>query len=474
MEWSELLRRYWGPDFQLRSQQQPIVESLCQERDVLALLPTGEGKSLCFQLAGLSLGGLVLVISPLLALIQEQVEQLRARGLRAWQLSSRLSSEQRRRLLQELEQFRQGFLYLAPEQLQGRSLRAFLAAAPPRLLVIDEAHCISQWGRSFRPAYRQLGSLLQVWHPRPVIGAFTATAPPSVQAEITAVLGLRAPLCFQGAVLRENIEIAVQHCWTPRGKRQALLRGIQGKTLIYVRSRQATEDLARLLGAEGKQALYFHAGCAPRQRQESYQHFRTCDQGVMVATTAFGMGIDIPDIQTVIHWHLPESLEAYVQEIGRGGRNRQFQARALALQLWGESIFSKRSSVLELAPRVWKLLGQGRSLIEIQDLLALSDPELNVLVLPWLAEGWLEPLPGKRYRPYQTQWQAAFSAPLQQALLSEQQFRHSQQLAFRHYLRSSRCRRQGLEAYFSVPEQPPCGVCDCCRKKQVKTNFHKD
>lgn len=460
--WPTVLARYWGKEFQLRSHQQPIVENLTEKRDVLALLPTGEGKTLCFQLAGLVLGGLTLVVSPLLALIQEQVEDLQAKGLPAWQLSSQLSPEQRRKLLTALTNTAQAFLYLSPEQLQGAALQTFLAELPPRLLVIDEAHCISQWGRSFRPAYREIGSLLSSWKQRPVLGVFTATAPPQVQADISQVLGLKAPKLFQGSVLRDNIAIRIQRCWTPRSKRKALLAGIQGKTLIYARSRQATEELAQALREKGFPASFYHAGASLTQRQAAYQHFRSEPLAVLVATTAFGMGVDIPDIATVIHWHLPESLDAYVQEIGRGGRNRKFQAQALALWLWGEKGGGFNKLEAELPKRVWQLLGKGLSLIEVQDRLDLSDQSLNTMLLPWLAQGWIQPLAGKRYRlnaevlSREMEW-AVFRAEKQ-----EQQFLRNQQAAFRRYLKTRRCRREQLERYFEVPLQPGCGLCDCC------------
>jgi ATP-dependent DNA helicase RecQ len=460
--WPELLERYWGPEFELRSHQQPIVENLCAGQDVLALLPTGEGKSLCFQLAGLSIGGLTLVISPLLALIQEQVSQLRSKKITAWQLSSQLSPEERRQLMREIKQGAQAFLYLAPEQLQSEALQSLLREMPPRFLVIDEAHCISQWGHSFRPAYRSIGKLLLAWEPRPVMGVFTATAPPHVQADICQVLGLSQPQTYQGAVLRENIAVSILRCWTPRGKRQALLKNLNAKSLIYARSRQACEDLAAMLQKAGYSAGFYHAGSSLSRRQEAYLRFREPNDAILVATTAFGMGVDIPDIATVIHWHLPESLDAYVQEVGRAGRNRTFLAKAVALSLWGEK--SKDSLLIEpeLPKRVWKLLAQGFSLLEIQDRLDLDGNTLLPILTPWLEKGFIQPQTGQSYQVSandvsKEQVQLIFAAQKQiQATLK------FQKKAFQGYLNSRRCRRQSLENYFATPIQAPCGQCDRC------------
>jgi ATP-dependent DNA helicase RecQ len=463
-DWRTLLARYWGPEFELRSHQQAIVEDLCAGRDVLALLPTGEGKSLCFQLAALVRGGLTVVISPLLALMEEQVEQLVRKGLPAVALNSRLSPAERRARLQTLGNARAGFLYLAPEQLQSGELQRWLQAQRPDLLIVDEAHCISQWGNHFRPAYRQISALYADQAQRPVIGAFTATAPPAVAQDICQSLALQSPQRYQGAVLRDNIAIDIRACWTPRGKRRALHQGLNGKTLIYARSRQACEQLAAALYAQGQPARFYHAGCAPRQRQESYQHFRTQAEAVLVATTAFGMGVDIPDIATVIHWDLPESLEAYVQEIGRGGRNRQFQARALALMLRFEARHSTRSLDRTVVDAVWKQLGRGLSLPLIQDQFNLNASELNALLLPWLTEGLLVARPGLRYQPVASDQN--YRAVLATAIEQERSRQQAQSRALQHYLRAKNCRRAALEAYFGTPVQPACGHCDLCRQKR--------
>ncbi|MBT9544646.1 MAG: ATP-dependent DNA helicase RecQ [Candidatus Sericytochromatia bacterium] len=465
--WPELLKHYWGPEFVLRSHQQPIVENLCKGQDVLALLPTGEGKSLCFQLAGLCLGGLTLVISPLLALIQEQVAQLQVKNIKAWQLSSQLSPEERRRLLKGLQNNTQTFLYLAPEQLQSPALQAILAENPPRLLVVDEAHCISQWGNSFRPAYRELGKLLSNWHPRPVLGVFTATAPPPIQVDICEVLQLKSPQLYQGNVLRENIAVAIQRVWTPRGKEQYLFKTLAKrplKTLIYARSRQVCEHLAIRLERKGFSARFYHAGTSLTHRQTSYLHFREPGPVILVATTAFGMGVDIPDIATVIHWQLPESLEAYVQEVGRAGRNRAFLAQALALNLWAEKKTQTQPWEPEVLQKIWKLLGQGRSLLEIQDHLDLGPNLLQTILLAWLEKEAIQPLPGQHYQ--------VLTPKLSPALLKhvlEKQKRlnrglKKQERSLKAYLSSTQCRRQRLEQYFSAPLQPPCGHCDRCQR----------
>lgn len=466
--WPELLKQYWGSDFVLRSHQQPIVENLCKSQDVLALLPTGEGKSLCFQLAGLCLGGLTLVISPLLALIQEQVAQLKAKQISAWQLSSQLSPEERRRLLKGLQSNTQTFLYLAPEQLQSSALQVVLSENPPRLLVVDEAHCISQWGNSFRPAYRELGKLLSHWHPRPVLGVFTATAPPAIQADICEVLQLTHPQLYQGNVLRENIAVTIQRVWTPRGKERYLLKTLAKrplKTLIYARSRHACENLAIRLQEKGFSARFYHAGTSLTQRQASYLHFREPGPVILVATTAFGMGVDIPDIATVIHWQLPESLEAYVQEVGRAGRNRAFLAQALALNLWAEKKTQTQPWEPEVLHKIWKLLAQGRSLLEIQDHLDLGPNLLQTILLAWLEKEAIQALPGQHYQVSVPKLTPALLKHVLEKQKTGGKRLKNQDRALKAYLSSSQCRRQRLEQYFSAPVQPPCGNCDRCQKK---------
>ncbi|MGE3724687.1 MAG: RecQ family ATP-dependent DNA helicase [Candidatus Sericytochromatia bacterium] len=470
--WPELLKHYWGSHFVLRSHQQPIVENLCKGQDVLALLPTGEGKSLCFQLSGLCLGGLTLVISPLLALIQEQVAQLQTKQINAWQLSSQLSPEERRRLLKSLQSNTQMFLYLAPEQLQSGALQAVLAEKPPRLLVVDEAHCISQWGNSFRPAYRELGKLLSHWRLRPVLGVFTATAPPAIQADICEVLQMTHPQIYQGNVLRENIAVAIQRLWTPRGKEQYLLKTLASqplKTLIYARSRQACENLAIHLQKKGFSARFYHAGSSLADRQAGYLHFREPGPAILVATTAFGMGVDIPDIATVIHWQLPESLEAYVQEVGRAGRNRAFLARAVALDLWAEKKVKVQAWEPEILQKIWKYLGQGRSLLEIQDKLDLGPNLLQTILLAWIEKEAIQPLPGQHYQisePKLTPALLKLALAKQRTLGTSQK---NQERSLKAYLSSAQCRRQHLEQYFSVPLQPPCGHCDRCQKIKLKS-----
>ncbi|MGV3525843.1 MAG: RecQ family ATP-dependent DNA helicase [Candidatus Sericytochromatia bacterium] len=470
-ETNELLRRYWGPGFALRSHQPEIVAALQQGQDVLALLPTGEGKSLCYQLAGLLLGGLTVVISPLIALMQDQVAALRQRGLPVVHLHSQLAERAREQALRSLGESG-GFVYLSPEQLQSRSVQAFFWRTPPTLLVIDEAHCITQWGHDFRPAYRRIPEFVAQLAERPVIGAFTATAPPRVAHDIHQLLGLQQPLAVRGTPLQSHIDLGLRRCWTPRGKWQTLVRELRPKTLIYAGSRSETERVStRLQESLDSPVLCYHAGLPGPRREQVLERFATGQPGVMVATKAFGMGVDIGDIERVIHWQLPESLSAYVQEVGRAGRDRQRSASGLLLMLWGEAPPAKLLARLQQLRGdqikvLLRALADGTSLPQLRQRFELSDSTLQQLLLPLEQSQQLE-RNGQQLR--------LLSAPdrdLRQSLLH-----HVRQLAkqrqadldeLKAYCRFRRCRRHFLHQVFDLPApESGCGHCDRCRAAQA-------
>lgn len=462
MNWKSLLSDYWGPDFQLRSHQPEIVAALLEGRDVLALLPTGEGKSLCFQLAGLALGGVTLVISPLVALMQDQVQGLQNKGVSVVWLHGQLNRHQRALLLQRVQQ-QAGFVYLSPELLQSAQVQAFFSRCPPALLVIDEAHCISQWGHDFRPDYRRIPDFIQGLPRRPVIGAFTATAPPEMAADIVQLVGLTQPLQLRGKPLQPHIHLRIQRCWTPWGKWRQLLRQLRPKTLIYANTRQDTEHLARRLQAQlERPVLFYHAGCPAPRRQQALESFATLSEGVMVATKAFGMGIDIGDIERVIHWQQPESLSAYVQEVGRAGRNRQVEASAVLLKLWGEPAGVALRPLR--ADHIWtvlRALQQGSSLPTLRQRYQLPDAHLNQILLPLERAGCLQAdtdqlqLDDRPLRPlFGLIWQESRS------LLGQQ--RTARRL-LAQYCQTRSCRRAFLYQAFALAPDGDCGRCDRCQ-----------
>lgn len=317
----DLLRTYWGYD-SFRSPQAEIIAQVINGRDTLALLPTGGGKSLCFQIPGLALGGLTLVISPLIALMKDQVERLHQLGLAATYLNSSLTPREVDRRLQGAMDGKYHFLYLAPERIRSQIFQQRLARMPLRLLAVDEAHCISQWGYDFRPSYLDIGQICEQVPEIPVI-ALTASATAEVQADIIDKLGLREPGIFRKSFRRDNLRYFVlpEENVTPRVVE--ICRRTLGTGIIYVRTRRQTTHLSRLLSEQGLAAAAYHGGLPNSERDAIQQAWLAGTHRVMVATNAFGMGIDKPDVRFVIHFNLPFDLESYYQEAGRGGRDGQ-------------------------------------------------------------------------------------------------------------------------------------------------------
>lgn len=335
------LQAIWGyPGF--RPPQGEIVQTLLAQQDALIVMATGGGKSICFQLPALMATGLTLVVSPLVALMENQVEELRQRQLPVASLHSELPTDQRRKILWLLEKQRLRLLYLSPETLLSPPVweRLCLPELVINGLILDEAHCLVQWGDTFRPAYRRLGAvrsaLLQTKPPgtRIPIAAFTATADPQAQQTIQQVLGLQTPQHFLQSPYRSNLHLAVQVTWTPRGRRQRLLKYIQARShhsgLVYVRTRRDSEELATWLNQQGYTTAAYHAGLGAQSRRQIEAAWIEGSIPFVICTSAFGMGINKPDVRWVIHFHAPLLLSEYVQEVGRAGRDGQF-AEALTL-----------------------------------------------------------------------------------------------------------------------------------------------
>ncbi|MBR1766225.1 MAG: RecQ family ATP-dependent DNA helicase [Bacteroidales bacterium] len=314
-----LLKKYWGYD-NFRPLQEEIIESVLQGHDTLALLPTGGGKSLCYQLPALMRDGLCLVVSPLIALMKDQVQTLNDRHLKAACIVTGMSASEVTGVLNNAICGNLKFLYISPERLQQRRFIEHFRQMEVGLIAVDEAHCISQWGYDFRPPYLEIASV-RTYHPATPLLALTATATVAVADDICQRLAMTRCQRFRASFVRPNLAYMVLH---EADKSQRLLRIVNrvgGTGIVYVRSRSATQSLARFLTASGVSATYYHAGLSARDRDKSQALWMDGRYQVMVATNAFGMGIDKPDVRFVIHMDIPESLEAYFQEAGRAGRD---------------------------------------------------------------------------------------------------------------------------------------------------------
>jgi len=323
-----LLRKYWGYSA-FRPPQDRIIQTVLDGKDCLALLPTGGGKSVCFQVPALAMDGICLVISPLIALMEDQIRQLKQRGIPCAVVHSGLSYSQIDVVLDNCVFGKVKLLYLSPERIQTELFQERLKRMKVSMVAVDEAHCISEWGYDFRPSYLQIGTIREI-HPGIPILALTASATKRVRNDIIEKLGLSNPESISRSFARDNISFVVRQAENKDIQAAAILRKVKGSAIIYVRSRKATEELAGFLTRQGIPSTWYHAGLSHEERARRQGQWISGRERVMVATNAFGMGIDKSDVRVVIHTGLPESLEAYYQEAGRGGRDGQ---RAYAVLL---------------------------------------------------------------------------------------------------------------------------------------------
>ena len=339
----QILRDYWGYD-SFRPMQEEIISAADSGRDVLAILPTGGGKSICFQVPALMKDGLALVVTPLIALMKDQVQNLEERGIKAIAVHAGMSRQQVDLALNNAAYGDCKFLYLSPERLGTALFRSYVDVLNINYIVVDEAHCISQWGYDFRPDYLQIGKLRESCD-APVI-ALTATATPQVADDIMEKLLFREKLVLKGNFDRPELSYIVRECEDKCGQLLGICNGVQGSGIVYMRSRKKCEEYAAVLRQEGVSASFYHAGLSAQLRSDRQEAWKKGTIRVMVCTNAFGMGIDKPDVRFVVHCDLPESPEAYFQEAGRAGRDGK---RSYAILLWNSTDVKRLRQLTGLA-----------------------------------------------------------------------------------------------------------------------------
>lgn len=338
----EILEKYWHYD-SFRPLQEEIIDSVLSGRDTLALLPTGGGKSLCYQIPALAKEGVALVVSPLIALMKDQVRSLTEKHIKARCLVSGMTKREIETVLNNCINDRVKLLYVSPERLQSRTFIDHLRQMNVSLIAVDEAHCISQWGYDFRPPYCEIARIRQ-YHPSAPVVALTATATPEVVDDIKEKLDFRNGKVFKSSFFRPKLSYSVFEEEDKTGKMLRIIKGVGGSGIVYVRNRRRTIELANLLNDNDIPAAAYHAGIPLKERDQRQKEWQKSSCGVMVATNAFGMGIDKPDVRFVIHYDLPESPEAYFQEAGRAGRDER---QAYAVQLYQRSDVERLHSSLE-------------------------------------------------------------------------------------------------------------------------------
>lgn len=319
MEAKSILKQYWNFD-EFRSPQQEIIQSILSHQDVIAILPTGGGKSICYQVPALLMSGITLVITPLIALMEDQVKTLQQKNIAAQFITNEMDVYQIATILEDCQRQEIKLLYISPERLQSKQFIERLQTFDLSLVAVDEAHCISQWGHDFRPAYRKIAAI-RVDFPNTPILALTATATPIITKDIEQNLELKNPQIFKSSLIRENLTYFVR---LSENKKQDLLYYLQkfpGSSIVFCKTRKQTYEIATFLIDHGIDADYFHAKLDPQQKKEKQAHWTQSNQQVMVSTNAFGMGIDKPNVRTIFHLDLPSSIEAYYQEVGRAGRD---------------------------------------------------------------------------------------------------------------------------------------------------------
>ena len=468
----------------LRPAQRAAIKSVLKGRDTLAVMPTGAGKSAIYQIAAHLLDGPAIIVSPLLALQKDQVDTLDSVTVgEAAMLNSQLSDNEREHALQRFAGGGIDFLFLAPEQLRDDERLAQLAAAKPALVVIDEAHCITEWGHDFRPDYSRLKEVIEKLG-RPTILALTATAAPPVRQEIVEKLGMKKPEVLVAGFDRPNITLSVRRYAGEGSKHIALLQEVQEAVqsgdapgIVYAATRRHAEELSAMLREAGLPVVCYHGGMKKSDRIEAQEAFMTGEKPVIIATSAFGMGVDKADVRWVFHADISDSLDAYYQEVGRAGRDGK-PARALLFyaasdlgvrRFFGGATHLEADDVAQVAEALSRINGA----LNEEELAQLMSANLSAAkvhsalhrleeigVLREKNDGALELL--RQIAP-----EEAHSAA--QAQERHRSFAKSRLEMLQSYAEMQKCRREFLLNYFGEGYQEPCGNCDVCFSRQATT-----
>ena len=344
----DILLKYWGYN-SFRASQEAIIDKVLENKDVLALLPTGGGKSLCYQVPALAREGICLVISPLISLMKDQIENLDSKGIKASTIKSKSSIDDIVALFDNLKYGHSKFLYLSPERLQSEFILQKIKEIPINLIAIDEAHCISEWGHDFRPSYRHIKKIREIV-PDVTMIALTATATKKVIEDIVTNLALKNVSVFKKSFYRDNLAYQIFTHENKLGRLEQIFKKNPFPTIVYVNSRRKTEEISNFITSKGFSSTFYHGGMSAEYKSKAFEEWMKEEKVIMVATNSFGMGIDKPNVKIVIHLDLPNSIENYVQEAGRGGRNGE---KSFSVVLQNENdILSYKRNTLENIPTV--------------------------------------------------------------------------------------------------------------------------